>query len=210
MENDKDQLLNMHEIQKMLGKSRSTIYAYMRQGMPHEKKGRNIFFRRDDVNAWYWQFQVSSEYQEMTGKAKDYFAGDPLKQIQFLKKNASWRTSAIGMAEIMETCFNYEGDDIGNKLIDRFYLDSRVLKNFSEGLLFAMEKVDTDDYDFLFILNKMDGLIEEIIRQRYIAKYGRKKFKTYWGTTLKTIEEYDKEESERYNFDGGGFFKGKI
>lgn len=204
-----DQLMNMHEVQKLLGKSRSTIYAYMRQGMPCKRKGRNIFFKRNDVLEWRWQHQVSDEYREMINKAENYFPFDPVQQIKYLRNNASWRTAMIGMVEIINTAFEYTNDENGSKLRDKFVIDGDVLKNFCEGLLTALEKVDTDDYDYLKMVNKMSVFIESIIRQRYVNKYGKKKFKTFWDTTVKTMEEYNKEEQERYNYTDGGFLKSR-
>ena len=194
---EKEELLTMKQVQKLLGKSRSTIHNYIKQGMPYIKKGRNNFFRKEDVLNWVWQHDVSDDYFEMMLKAKERHSDDPLGQIHFFKKNASLRTCVIGMIEIMQSAFIDDDESKSN----RIYLPSRMLDYFGRGMMFMAKHLQVQDNDFLYILNRIDSFIIEVIKQRYAYKYKLKKFNSFWDLQEKTLEEKWREEHMFYSIE---------
>jgi len=47
-----NKLLTIKELQELLSLSHTTIYKFMKEGLPYFKVGDSLRFKRDDIESW--------------------------------------------------------------------------------------------------------------------------------------------------------------
>lgn len=183
-------LVDMKQLQKALGKSRATIFNYIKQGMPHIKRGRMNMFDLKTALTWQSRYQTGSDYLHLMTEAKEKYPDQPLNRLMYIQQNGSHRDYAIALAETAQNLFS-------DRVKRDVKMDGGKIDPFLRGLLHALKQIPgADEEAFKYIAVSIDAFIKDSIRQALPAKLKAKVFITFLEKTFETEDSFDKRWGE--------------
>lgn len=200
-----EKLITIKQLQKEIGRSRATVYNYLKDGMPHIRKGNKNYFKLSDVQTWLIRYKSGEEYHDIASEAQEKYPDDPLGQIKHIRQYGNHRQYAMSLAEVAQQICSSTQVDRSIKI----YCEIDKLDLFFRGLLQALRKVpeSASGEVFRYIGSRIDYFTIDIIKQIKSYQYVIKEFITFFEQTRETEKSFDERRIDYGHEEHDEFFK---
>lgn len=162
--------ITIKQLMEILGKSRGTIYNYMRDGMPYVKKGRFVYFDKNEVLDWIDKREKG--LMPLVFEVRDMFPGNPLAQLDYIKRYGDSKTYISMLLGELESAVRNQ-----KKLYKNYKIAGKILYDIAVAFEFAVERMDTG---FGYVAAKVDDSIIKVIKTVLDEKYVIRNFTTFF------------------------------
>jgi predicted DNA-binding transcriptional regulator AlpA len=152
-----DKKVTIKQLQKAIGKSRTTIWQHMGCGMPHYKEGRYVYFDLSEVQSWL-ALRNKNVDLEIYSKAVNLFGDDKSGLLDYVKENADSKTYLVAALEVIANIF----ESNHKRALEEYTISGRTIYLLVK-LANAMSI--NNDLDFSAWVNMLDKSIKEILNE---------------------------------------------
>lgn len=191
--------VTIKQLQDFFGISRTTIWEYVKEGMPHQKKGRYLSFDFHEVKKW---IKARKEGVGIVYDAREIHGNDIIAQIEYIKERVDGKKYLQAIFNILTDVFRNEPARIGRE----YSISGRAIWLLSSQC--AAMLAGSANYSAAAML--LEESLLEIAAEVMREKYKTVQIATFFGDWEETTVNFENRREIEEIEECEGFFRNMV